>query len=428
MRTQARTVEEQFLATTTGSRELYEQALKVMPGGVTRTSIYSEPYPIYAERGEGCRVWDVDGTRRLDLVVNYTALVVGHAHPAVVKAIQEQAARGTAFAAPNPLEVKLASELVARVPSIEQVRFTNSGTEATMMALRLARAFTGRSRFAKVEGGYHGSHDLVQDPELAGTLPDVRDYAVILPYNDAAGATEILDRVGRELAAVIVEPILGSGGMIPADPEYLRALRQACDRHGALLIFDEVISFRVARGGAQERYGIRPDLTTLGKVIGGGLPVAAFGGRADVMELLDPRREGYLPQAGTLNGHPLGMAAGVATLELLTPDVYVELDRRGERTREGLRALFAEHEVAAQVTGVSSLMQVHFTPDPVRDHRDVMRSDARRRQEFVMGLCNHGVLLNSRGMAALSTPAGDAEIDEFLEAADVVLTEARARA
>jgi len=314
MRTQLPSVEEQFRATTTRSRELYEQALQVMPGGVTRTSIYSEPYPIYAARGEGCRVWDVDGTRRLDLVVNYTALVAGHAHPAVVEAIREQAARGTSFAAPNPPEVALARELVERIASIEKIRFT------------------------KVEGGYHGSHDLVQDPEVAGTLPDVGEFAVVIPYNDAAGATAILDRHGAELAAVIVEPILGSGGMIPADPEYLRALRAACDRHGSLLIFDEVISFRVARGGAQELYGIRPDLTTLGKVIGGGLPVAAFGGRADVMELLDPRRPGFLPQAGTLNGHPLGMAAGVATLALLTPEVYAELDRRGERTREGLRA------------------------------------------------------------------------------------------
>ncbi len=424
----SRTVEEQFLATTTRSRELYEQALKVMPGGVTRTSIYSEPYPIYLERGDGCRVWDLDGTRRLDLVVNYTALLAGHAHPAVVRAIQEQAARGTSFAAPNPPEVRLATELVARVPSLEQVRFTNSGTEATMMALRLARAFTGRTKFAKGEGGYHGSHDLVQDPALAGTLPEVSDYAVVFPYNDAAAATELIDRHGHELAAVIVEPIMGSGGMIPADLEFLQALRAACDRHGSLLIFDEVISFRVARGGAQEKYGVLPDLTTLGKVIGGGLPVAAFGGRADVMQLLDPRREGFLPQAGTLNGHPLGMAAGAATLELLTPEVYAELDRRGERTREGLRALFAEHEVPAQVTGVSSLMQVHFTPDPVRNNRDVVRSDIGRRREFVMGLCNHGVLLNSRGMAALSTPAGDAEVDEFLEAVDTVLTEARARA
>ena len=428
MRTQLPSVEEQFRATTTRSRELYEQALQVMPGGVTRTSIYSEPYPIYAARGEGCRVWDVDGTRRLDLVVNYTALVAGHAHPAVVEAIREQAARGTSFAAPNPPEVALARELVERIASIEKIRFTNSGTEATMMALRLARAHTGRTKFAKVEGGYHGSHDLVQDPEVAGTLPDVGEFAVVIPYNDAAGATAILDRHGAELAAVIVEPILGSGGMIPADPEYLRALRAACDRHGSLLIFDEVISFRVARGGAQELDGIRPDLTTLGKVIGGGLPVAAFGGRADVMELLDPRRPGFLPQAGTLNGHPLGMAAGVATLALLTPEVYAELDRRGERTREGLRALFAEHEIPAQVTGVSSLMQIHFTPEPVRSSRDVQRTDARRRKEFVLGLCNHGVLLNSRGMAALSTPVGEAEIDEFLEAVDTVLTEARARA
>src|SRR5438045_7839693 len=375
MRTQLPSVEEQFRATTTRSRELYEQALQVMPGGVTRTSIYSEPYPIYAARGEGCRVWDVDGTRRLDLVVNYTALVAGHAHPAVVEAIQEQAALGTSFAAPNPPEVRLATELVERVASIEKIRFTNSGTEATMMALRLARAHTGRTKFAKVEGGYHGSHDLVQEPEVAGTLPDVGEFAVVIPYNDAAGATAILDRHGAEVAAVIVEPILGSGGMIPADPEYLRALRAACDRHGSLLIFDEVISFRVARGGAQELYGIRPDLTTLGKVIGGGLPVAAFGGRADVMELLDPRRDPSIAQGGTYNGNPLGMAAGVATLTELTPDLYDDLNRKGARVCEELAEVFASHDVAVQVNGAGSMFALHFTDRPVVDYRSVAAAD-----------------------------------------------------
>src|SRR2546423_252035 len=252
MRTQPRTIEDECRATTARSRALHEQALQVMPGGITRTSIYSEPYPVYAARGEGCRGWDVDGTRRLDLVVNYTALVVGHAHPQVVKAIQEQAALGTSFAAPNQPEVRLATELVERVASIEKIRFTNSGTEATMMALRLARAFTGRRKFAMVEGGYHGSHDLVQDPDVAGTLAEVREYATAPPSNDPPGAPQALARHAAELAAVIVEPILGAGGMIPADAEYLQALRAACDRHGILLIFDEVISFRVARGGAQE--------------------------------------------------------------------------------------------------------------------------------------------------------------------------------
>jgi glutamate-1-semialdehyde 2,1-aminomutase len=443
MRTQPRSAVEEYLAQTPGSRALYERAERVMPGGTTRTSVYHPPYPLYAARGEGCRVWDVDGTRRLDLVVNYTAMIAGHAHPAVVRAIQEQAALGTSFAAANAHEVDLATELVDRVPSVEKVRFTNSGTEATMMALRLARAHTGREKFAKAEGGYHGSHDLVQvstridlehggpddepipTPDAVGTLSHALETAVVIPFNDAAAATRIIDRHARELGAVIVEPIMGSGGMIPAEPEYLQALRAACDRHGILLIFDEVISFRVARGGAQERYGVTPDLTTMGKVIGGGLPVAAFGGRAAVMEVLDPRRPGFLPQAGTLNGHPLGMAAGLATLQLLTPAVYAELDRLGERSREGLRALFAEHEVPATMTGDASLFQVHFTPGPVRNHRDSLRGDPARLRDFVLGLINRGVLLNMRGMGAMSTPVTDADVDELLEAADAVLTAAR---
>ncbi len=443
MRTQPRSVAEEYLAQTPGSRALYERAERVMPGGTTRTSVYHPPYPLYAARGEGCRVWDVDGTRRLDLVVNYTAMIAGHAHPAVVHAIQEQAALGTSFAAANAHEVDLAAELVERVPSVEKVRFTNSGTEATMMALRLARAHTGREKFAKAEGGYHGSHDLVQvstrvdlehggpedapiaTPDAVGTLSYALETAVVIPFNDAAAATRILDRNAGELAAVIVEPIMGAGGMIPADPEYLQALRVACDRHGIMLIFDEVISFRVARGGAQERYGITPDLTTLGKVIGGGLPVAAFGGRAGVMDVLDPRRPDFLPQAGTLNGHPLGMAAGLATLKLLTPAAYAELERLGERSREGLRAVFAEHQVAATVTGDASLFQVHLTPGPVRNHRDSRRGDAAQLRDFVLGLTNRGVLLNMRGMGAMSTPVTDAEVDELLEAADAVLTAAR---
>ncbi|MEP7105485.1 MAG: aspartate aminotransferase family protein [Chloroflexota bacterium] len=443
MRTQPRSAAAEYLAQTPGSRALYERAERVMPGGTTRTSVYHDPYPLYAARGEGCRVWDVDGTRRLDLVVNYTAMVAGHAHPDVVRAIQDQAALGTSFAAANPHEVDLATELVDRVRSIEKIRFTNSGTEATMMALRLARAHTGREKFAKAEGGYHGSHDLVQvstrvdlehggpdaapipTPDAVGTLGYALESAVVMPYNDAAAATRVIDRHAGELAAVIVEPIMGSGGMIPAEPEYLQALRAACDRHGILLIFDEVISFRVARGGAQERYGITPDLTTLGKVIGGGLPVAAYGGRADVMEVLDPRRPGFLPQAGTLNGHPLGMAAGLATLKLLTPQAYAELDRLGDRSRDGLRAVFAEHEVEATVTGMSSVFQVHFTPGPVRNHRDSKRADAARLRDFVLGLTNHGVLLNMRGMGAMSTPVTDAEVDELLEAADRVLRDQR---
>src|SRR5438067_12152982 len=377
-----------------------------MPGGTTRTTTYFDPYPLYIERGEGCRVWDVDGVERIDMIGNYTAMILGHAHPKILEAIRRQAARGTGFAAANPVEVELAELLGQRVPSLDSVRFCSSGTEATMFAIRLARAFTGRPKIARIEGGYHGTHDYAEvsthpalseagppedpapRPDSIGTPEWALEQVVVLPFNNPDAAERIIRREGSRLAAVILEPIIGAGGVIAATTEFLRRLRDVTRELGVLLIFDEVISFRVAPGGAQERYGVTPDLTTLGKIIGGGLPVAAFGGRGDVMELLDPRRPGYLPQAGTLNGHPLGMAAGVATLELLTPEVYAELDRRGERTREGLRALFSEHEVAAQVTGISSLIQVDFTAQPVRSQRDVLATDARRRKVFVVDLCS----------------------------------------
>jgi glutamate-1-semialdehyde 2,1-aminomutase len=244
---------------------------------------------------------------------------------------------------------------------------------------------------------------------------------VVLPFNDAASARRILARHAGDLAAVIVEPVIGSGGVIPPEAGFLEALREATREHGMLLIFDEVISLRLAPGGAQELYGVLPDLTTMGKIIGGGLPVAAFGGRGDVMELMDPARPGFIAQGGTYNGNPLGMAAGLATLRELTPEVYRELDMRGERLREGLRSVFDAHDVAAQVTGVGSLFNVHFTGQPVRDYRSLAAADQALRREFFLGMLNHGVLLAPRCMGAVATVFGDAELDRCLEAAEAVV-------
>ncbi len=270
--------EEIYIRTTPGSGALYEQACKVMPGGTTRTTTYFAPYPLYIERGQGCHVWDVDGTRRLDFICNYSALILGHAHPRVTAAIRAQAERGTAFAAANPVEVQLAQELCRRIPSLEMVRLTNSGTEATMFAMRLARAFTGRRKIARFEGGYHGTHDFaevstrplleragppdapVAVPDSIGTPASVVAETIVLPFNNAAGVEHILTRHRKEVAAVIIEPIIGAGGVIPAEPEFLRGLRRLTDDLGILLIFDEVISLRVAPGGAQELYGVKPDL------------------------------------------------------------------------------------------------------------------------------------------------------------------------
>ena len=434
-----------YRETTPSSRALHERAAAVMPGGTTRTTTYFDPYPLYIERGEGCRVWDADGTERIDMLGNYTAMILGHAHPKVVEAIGKQAARGTGFAAANPLEVELATLLCERVPSLDAVRFCNSGTEATMFAMRLARAFTGRPKIARMEGGYHGTHDYAEvstHPVVATAGPDesptpqadsigtpewALNEVVVLPFNQPEAAEAIIRRHGGELAAVILEPIIGSGGVIAATPEFLRRMRDVTGELGILLIFDEVISFRVAPGGAQQLYGVTPDLTTLGKIIGGGLPVAAFGGRADVMELLDPRRNPSLAQGGTYNGNPLGMAAGLAAMRELTPDVYEELNRKGARVTEQLSEVFASHDVAVQVNGAGSMFALHFTATPVVDYRTMAAADKRRTRDMFLSLVNHGVLMAPRGMGALSTPMGEDDIQQFIDAVDVAVSELKPR-
>jgi glutamate-1-semialdehyde 2,1-aminomutase len=435
------TPEETYRRTTPRSQELHERAVAVMPGGTTRTTTYFAPYPLYIERGEGCRIWDADGTERIDMLGNYTAMILGHAHPKIVEAIRHQAARGTAFAAANPIEVELATLLCERVPSLDAVRFCNSGTEATMFAMRLARAFTGRPKIARIEGGYHGTHDYAEVsthpavdeagppdapiavPDSIGTPAWALENVVVLPFNDADTAEAIIRRHAAALAAVILEPIIGAGGVIAAQPEFLQRLRAVTGELGILLIFDEVISFRVGPGGAQEMYGVTPDLTTLGKIIGGGLPVAAFGGRADVMELLDPRHEPNLAQGGTYNGNPLGMAAGLACMQELTPDVFAELNRKGERVAEQLSEVFASHKVPAQINGVGSLLAIHFSDKPVVDYRGVAASDKKRMRDLFLGLINHGVLMAPRGMGAISTPMDEDVLQRFVDAVDAVVGE-----
>lgn len=430
-----------YRRTTPGSRALHGQAVKFMPGGTTRTTTYFDPYPLYIDRGEGCRIWDADGTERIDMLGNYTAMILGHAHPKVVEAISKQAARGTAFAAANRIEVELATLLCERVPSLELVRFCNSGTEATMFAMRLARAFTGRTKIARIEGGYHGTNDYAEvsthpapseagpgdrpipRPDSIGTPQWALDGTVVLPFNNPDAAERILRDEGAQVAAVILEPIIGAGGVIAATNDFIGRLRSVTRELGMLLIFDEVISLRVAPGGAQQLYGVTPDLTTMGKIIGGGLPVAAFGGRADVMGLLDPRRMRNLPQGGTYNGNPLGMAAGVAALKELTPDVYEELNRKGARVKDQLTEVFATHGMPAQVNAAGSLFAIHFTDVPVTDYRSKATSNPKITHDFFLSLVNHGVLMAPRAMGALSTPMREDDIQGFIDAVDAVIQE-----
>ena len=428
-----------YLELTPESRALWEEAREYLPGGDSRNSIFWSPYPIFITSASGCHVLDADGVERLDFINTMTTMILGHGPEPVLEAVQGQLEHGLAYNAPNRHQVRLAKLLCQRVPSFDLVRFTNSGTEATLNTLRAARAFTGRSRFAKVEGGYHGTHDAVSvsvgvDPDLAGE-PDrpqalasssglaqgVVDQVVVLPFNETEVALAILEEHREELAAVIVEPVLGSVGMVPARPEFLQMLRDFTHENSIVLIFDEVISFRVAPGGCQEYYGITPDLTSLGKVIGGGFAVGAFGGRRDIMDLYDPTQGPQVGHAGTFNANPVTMLAGAVTLEELTPQVYRELSERTESLRYGIRQVCARQEVPAQVTGLGSLFGIHFIDRPLSNYRDIAAGDTALRNQVFLGLMNEGIMLAPNLVGALSTAIAQREVDAFLTAFAAVL-------
>jgi glutamate-1-semialdehyde 2,1-aminomutase len=409
------TLLDDYLARTPRSRALFERATASLPGGSSRTTVYSAPYPPYASHGAGLSFTDVDGNVYRDFLGNYTSLILGHAHPAVVAAVEAQVRRGSAFAAPTETEVELAEELRRRVPSIEHLRFTSSGTEATMFAIRAARAFTGRSLIAKFDHSYHGTHDLV----MAGSpgVPDaIGGLVVELPWGDPDGIEAGLRGREVELAAIIIEPVQGAGGVRAPEPGFLAFLRDLCDRLGALLIFDEIISFRIAPGGAQEVYGVRPDLTTLGKIIAGGYPLAAFGGRADVMAIFDARQHRAVSHGGTFNGNPVAAAAGLATLRELTPDVYERLTALGGRLSARLAERIAADGLDARVVNVGSLFQVFrgqagaaFAPG------------AGQPSELFLGLLLDGFYLAPRGMGAIPTVATEQDVDDLADAIAHVL-------
>jgi glutamate-1-semialdehyde 2,1-aminomutase len=401
---------EDYLARTPGSAALFERAARSLPGGSTRTTIYSAPYPPYMTRGEGIRTWDVDGNEYRDFLGNYTSLILGHAHPEVVAAVEAQVRRGSAFAAPTEAEVELAEEIRRRLPSVEQIRFTNSGTEATMFALRAARAFTGRPLVAKFEHAYHGTHDTV----VAGTpgVPAaVSELVIELPWADPEGVERALAGREGQLAAIIIEPVQGAGGVRAAPPDFLRFLRELATRTGAILVFDEVIAFRIGPNGAQGRLGgVRPDLTTLGKIIGGGYASGAFGGRADVMSQFDARRSGSLVHGGTFNGNPVAAAAGLATLRHMTPERYAELDRLAHRLRSTIADGIARDRLDARVDGVASIFQVF--PGSSLEAPDGLSPQA----AMFIGLLVDGFHLAPRGMGALATPTTESDVDELADA------------
>src|SRR5215471_15632404 len=362
------------------SRALFERARRVIPGGTSKANFHIRPHPFYLIEGHGCRVTDADGIERLDAINNFTALIHGHAFPPLVEAVSRQLARGTAFSASTPEEVALAELLVERVPGLERIRFGNSGTEAVMMAIKAARAYTGRDRIAKFEGAYHGYYDDVQvsfssrpdnwGPDDApastpssGGVPKHRvQETLVLPWNDFDACERLITRHASELAAVLVDPLANRMGFIPPAKGFLDILRQITRHYGILVIFDEIISFRVSYHGAQGRYGGEPDLTAFGKIIGGGFPVGATGGRAEVMEVFDPGTRGArIASGGTFSANPVSMAAGLAAMQAMDEAAFERMDRMGAALRRRLGEVLRGRRVTGQVTGAGSLFRLLFT-------------------------------------------------------------------
>jgi glutamate-1-semialdehyde 2,1-aminomutase len=412
------------------SAEWFERANELIPGGVNSPvrafrAVGGEPF--FVERGAGSRIYDVDGREYIDYVLSWGPLILGHAHPAVVAAVVEAAAAGTSFGAPTPLEVLLAEAVRDFFPSMEMLRFVNSGTEATLTAVRIARGFTGRDMILKFEGCYHGHGDsfLVKAgsgvatlglPNSPGVPAELSKLTLTAPFNDLEAVEAIFRAHAGKIAGVIVEPVVGNAGFIPPDAEFLPGLRRVTEENGALLIFDEVMTgFRVARGGAQERYGIVPDLTTLGKVIGGGLPVGAYGGRREIMQQVAPL--GPIYQAGTLSGNPLAMAAGLAQLRILDETRPFELlERRTTRLVEGLLATIHERGFPASGGSLGSMWGIFFAEGPVRSFADAQASDVARFRAYFHACLARGVFFAPSAFEAgfLSTAHEEGDIDETL--------------
>ena len=424
--------------TDTASRQVMARARELFPGGVNSPvrafrGVGGEPFVV--ERGDGCRIWDVDGREYIDFVLSWGPLVLGHAPPVVLVALEETMRRGTSFGIPTELEVRLAELIIERMPHIEMLRFVSSGTEATMSAVRLARAVTGRDVVLKFDGCYHGHADsfLVKAGSGVATLglpnsPGVPDalarLTITAPFNDLDAVEHALER--HDVAAVIIEPVVGNAGFIPPDPQFLPGLRSLTEHAGALLIFDEVMTgFRVAYGGARERFGVVPDLTALGKVIGGGLPVAAYGGRRELMESVAP--SGPVYQAGTLSGNPLAMAAGIATLQALTPELHDSISRRTSAMVQGLRESAARYRIPFTADAAGSMWGFFFRAEPVRSFADAKTADVDAFRRFFHTALERGVYLAPSAFEAafMSAAHSTHDVETALERLDEAMSRLR---
>jgi glutamate-1-semialdehyde 2,1-aminomutase len=413
------------------SRQLFKRACGLFPGGVNspvRAFLAVGGTPVFLARGEGAHVWDADGNRYTDFLGSWGPLILGHANPQVVAAIAAAATEGTTFGAPTEREIELAEAIRAALPSMERMRFVSSGTEATMSALRVARGFTGRSKVIKIDGGYHGHADMLLAaagsgaatlgiPGSAGVTAAAVADTVIVPFNDEAAMRAAFAASRNQVAALIIEPIAGNMGLVPPKPGYLRALRRLCDDEAAVLIFDEVISgFRAGPGGGQGLFSVRPDMTCLGKIVGGGLPMGVYGGRADLMMAVAP--DGPVYQAGTLSGNPLAMAAGLAMLRQLRPDSYGRLEALGARLEAGINAAIARTGISARVQRIGSAFTIFFCTGPVTDFASAKLANTKTYADFFHRMLDRGFYLPPAQLetAFISLAHTDAEIDSFVSA------------
>jgi glutamate-1-semialdehyde 2,1-aminomutase len=414
-----------YISKTSRSRKLYDRAKKFLPAGVSYFIRHFEPYPFYTKEARGSKIVDIDGNEYIDFWMGHYTLILGHSPPEVIKAVRDQIDKGFHYGTSHELEVAMAEQIVKMVPSAKMVRFTNSGTEAAMYATRLARAYTDREKIVKVEGCWHGGYDALHKaikppfdiPETSGITSGVLKDTLTIPFNNLEGARKKLKK--EEFAAVIVEPVLGSGGGLPAEKDFLKGLKEICTEKNALLMFDEVITgFRLAPGGAQQYFGILPDITILGKIMGGGFPVGAIAGSREIMEHMDPtlyERPKFSFHGGTFCANPVVMAAGLATLkELEDGKLQNQLNRSGDKVRQQLTEVFGRKNVDVQVIGISSLFQTHFTHEKLKDVEGVFRADREKLEDYHLYLITKGVFFLPTKLGALSRAHSKEDFEKLI--------------
>ena len=422
----------QYISKTKKSYEMQKISEKYMPGGSTRTTQWMEPYPFYADNAHGSIMTDIDGNNYLDFMINATSLILGHSSEEVKNVLNTQIQKGTAYSAPTEGQAKLAKLITDRTRSMETLRFTNSGTEATMMAIMAARAYTQKHKIAKFEGGYHGTHDHVSisvSPKAEdlkeSTHPGILQYpgqpesllndVIVLPFNDIEKSKELINAHREDLACLIMEPVISGLGYLPLKQNFLQFTRDITNELDIVLIYDEIQSYRLAPGGAQEIFGITPDLTSLGKIIGGGLPVGAFGGKEEIMETLNPSSNNYkLSHAGTFNGNPLTMEAGAAVMSTLTKDKYTNMNSMGDSLRIKLNSIFDELEIDSQITGIGSLFGINFNSNKIKDYRSFINNNNLLTKVLFMGLLNNGVLMQTKNAGALNIKTTENDLNKLV--------------